>query len=65
MVSTDRRRAMSDAEKKLEELEANVRLMRQLQKEYYKTRDHGLLVKSKEQERVVDRMIDRQQELGL
>jgi len=56
---------MSDAEKKLEELEANVRLMRQLQKEYYKTRDHGLLVKSKEQERVVDRMIDRQQELGL
>jgi len=42
-----------------------IRKMRQLQKQYFKTRDHDILLKSKEAEKVVDRLTDRQQELGL
>lgn len=32
--------------------------MRKLQKEYFKTRDRGVLEKSKQQERFVDKLID-------
>lgn len=41
----------------MENLAKQVKIMRDLQKEYFKTRDKVVLSKSKAQERIVDQMI--------
>lgn len=45
------------------DLKVEVKEMRRLQKSYYRTRDHDLLLASKEQEKVIDEMISDQPSL--